>query len=267
MLDFALTARRGSFRLDLSARFSAPWTVLFGHSGSGKTTLLRLFAGLDRPEDGHIAFRNVPLTDIAARVHLGPGKRGNALVTQQPALFPHMCVESNVRYGIRDRNAAESGRRVQEALELVGAGDLIARRPSELSGGEAQRVALARALAIRPSLLLLDEPFSALDGAAADSLLERLQAWVRQNEVQVIMATHDAPDAYSLGAEVALLQEGKLAALGPAEQVLSAERHRILSRLDTNQAPHNPPGATEPRCKSPSGLSANRAQTEGTPKP
>ena len=119
-------------------------------------------------------------------------------------------------------------------LALVGATDLARRRPQDLSGGEAQRVALARALAPAPRLLLLDEPFSALDGEASDALLERLQLWLRENRVQAVMATHDATDALATSAEVLLLREGRLAALGPAAEVLAAERERIALRLKTS---------------------------------
>jgi ABC-type sulfate/molybdate transport systems ATPase subunit len=105
--------------------------------------------------------------------------------------------------------------------------------PQDLSGGERQRVALARALASRPRLLLLDEPFSALDGAASDALLARLMDWTAENKVQTVMATHDATDALAMGAEVALLHEGRLAALGPATEVLAPERTRLLQRLSS----------------------------------
>ena len=118
-------------------------------------------------------------------------------------------------------------------LELVDAKALVRREPRSLSGGEAQRVALARALAVEPRLLLLDEPFAALDGPASDDLLLSLEQWLRAKNVQAVMVTHDATDAYTTGAEVALLREGKLAAIGPAGAALSEERERILGRLES----------------------------------
>jgi len=116
-------------------------------------------------------------------------------------------------------------------LALTGAQELIDRRPQSLSGGEAQRVALARALAPMPRLLLLDEPFSALDGTACDTLLARLQVWLQAHNVQTVMATHDATDALATRAEVALLRDGRLAGLGPAARVLAAECERLVARI------------------------------------
>ena len=238
MLKFSLHARRGSFYLQVECAFASDWTVVFGPSGSGKSTLLRLLAGLDSPElarpmRGRIALDNRTLTDTAAGLHLAPGRRHTALVAQQPALFPHLTVAANVAYGLRSLDRAARAARVEEMLALTGASDLASRRPQDLSGGEAQRVALARALAPAPRLLLLDEPFSALDGVASDALLERLQLWLKENQVQAVMATHDVTDALAMGAEVLFLREGRLTALGPAAQVLAAERERIAQRLKT----------------------------------
>ncbi|MDR3755146.1 MAG: ATP-binding cassette domain-containing protein [Terracidiphilus sp.] len=233
MLEFSLDARRGSFHLQVECAFHSDWTVVFGPSGSGKSTLLRLLAGLDRPIRGRIALNSRTLTDTAIGLHLAPGRRSTALVAQQPALFPHLSVAANVAYGLRGLDHATRAARVEEMLALAGATDLAGRRPQELSGGEAQRVALARALAPAPRLLLLDEPFSALDGVASDALLERLQLWLRKNAVQAVMATHDVTDALATSAEVLLLREGRVIALGPAAQVLAAERERIALRLRT----------------------------------
>jgi len=231
MVEIQLDARRGSFRLQVECWFTAPLTVVFGPSGAGKSTLLRLLAGLDRPQDGHITLDGLPLTDSARGLWLKVGHRQTALVAQQPALFPHLNVASNVAYGLSGLDRASRAVRVEEMLELVDARQLVDRHPRDLSGGEAQRVALARALAPKPRLLLLDEPFSALDGAASDALLARLQLWLGEHRVQTVLATHDATDALATGAEVALMREGRLVTLGPAAEVLATERARLLGRL------------------------------------
>lgn len=238
MLEVALDVRRGAFHLQVECRFASDWTVLFGPSGAGKTTMLRLMAGLDRahlaPRSSvRIAFEGAALTDTASSLWTYPGRRRTAFVTQQPALFPHLSVLHNVAYGLPhlDRDARTA--RAEEMLALVGAHQFLHRRPRDLSGGEAQRVALARALATAPRLLLLDEPFSALDGNTSDALLDRLHAWLRTNNVQTVLATHDAADAFATGAEVALIHDGHLIAQGPAAEVLASERARLMQRLSS----------------------------------
>ncbi len=236
MLEFSLDARRGSFHLQAEGRFASEWTVLFGPSGAGKSTLLRLLAGLDlsgaiQPKRAQVVLDSRALTDAARGIRLKPGRRQTSMVAQQPALFPHLSVAANVAYGLAPLDRGARAARVAEMLDLVDAAALMDRRPQHLSGGEAQRVSLARALAPRPRLLLLDEPFSALDGAASDALLVRLKDWAAENKVQTVMATHDATDALATAAEVALLHEGRLAALGPAAEVLAGERARLLHRL------------------------------------
>jgi ABC-type sulfate/molybdate transport systems ATPase subunit len=231
VLELALDARRGSFHLQVECAFASEWTVIFGPSGAGKSTLLRLLAGLDEAQRGRIALRGRLLTDTARGIRVKPGQRKTSIVAQQPALFPHLSVAANVAYGLAELDRERRKARVDEMLELVDARHFAARRPRDLSGGEAQRVALARALAPRPRLLLLDEPFSALDGAASDTLLARLQRWVIAHDVQTVMATHDATDALAIGAEVAMLREGRLTALGPAARVLALECERLMERL------------------------------------
>ncbi len=238
MVELQLNAQRGSFHLQINCTLSAPWTVIFGPSGAGKSTLLRLIAGLEIPDSGRIVLDGKVITDTRGRVQLLPGplssQRGVGLVAQQPALFPHQTVSANVAYGLAHLAQLDQQtrrQRVTAMLELVGAAQLANRSPRALSGGEAQRVSLARALAPMPSLLLLDEPLSALDAGARDQILTRLQTWLADQKIQTILVTHDAADALATEAEVALLQEGTLAALGPASHVLAAERIRLLTRL------------------------------------
>jgi ABC-type sulfate/molybdate transport systems ATPase subunit len=231
MLEMALTTRRGSFHLQIECRFSSGWTVIFGPSGAGKSTMLRILAGLDRPQTGRILLDGQVLTDTARGIHIKAGRRATSLVAQQSALFPHLSVKANVAYGLSNLDRPKRHQRVNEMLELVGATSLIHRRPKDLSGGELQRVALARSLAPLPSLLLLDEPFAALDGAASDALLAKLQTWLIEHRIQTVMATHDATDAFATGADVALLHDGRVTDFGPASEVLEGERERLRLRL------------------------------------
>jgi ABC-type sulfate/molybdate transport systems ATPase subunit len=199
----------------------------------GKSTLLRLIAGLEQPDTGRIAIDGKYVVDTETGLNLRPGRRTIGLVAQHPALFPHLPVSANVAYGLNKVDRAVREQRISAMLELVEAGHLADRSPRLLSGGEAQRISLARALAPMPRLLLLDEPLSALDASARDQILTRLQAWLREHKIQTILVTHDAADALATEAEVALLRDGRLAALGPAESVLADERRRLLSRLSS----------------------------------
>jgi len=232
VFEFSLDSRRGSFHLRAECRFASRWTVIFGPSGAGKSTLLRLFAGLDLPDRGRIELNGRVLTDVGRHVFIKPGSRQAAMVAQQPALFPHLKVGANVAFGIVSLDAANRDARVTEMLALVDGTHLADRWPRDLSGGEAQRVALARSLAPLPRLLLLDEPFSALDGTASDALLTRLRIWTDEHQVQTVMATHDATDAFATSSDVALLKEGRLVSLGSAPDALASERDRIVSRFE-----------------------------------
>jgi ABC-type sulfate/molybdate transport systems ATPase subunit len=232
MVELDLKLERGNFNLEIDCALAAPWTVVFGPSGAGKTTLLRLIAGLDSPDSCRIAIRGKYVCDTAIGLNLQPGRRAIGMVTQQSALFPHLSVIENVGYGLLSTSPSERHNDIAFMLELVGAADLADQPVRSLSGGQAQRIALARALAPMPQLLLLDEPLSALDALARDELLSRLQRLLAENQIQTIVVTHDAADALATGAEVALLQEGKLAALGPAHTVLASERERLLARLN-----------------------------------
>jgi ABC-type sulfate/molybdate transport systems ATPase subunit len=237
MVELQLKAKRGVFQLEIECSLKSHWTVVFGPSGAGKSTLLRLIAGLDLPDAGRIAIHGQYVTNAAIGLNLRPGphpgQRGVGLVAQYSALFPHLSIASNVGYGISGQDRKQHAIRVDEMLDLLGASHLIRRSPRQLSGGEAQRISLARALAPTPRLLLLDEPLSALDADARDQILTRLQSWLEERKIQTILVTHDAADALATEAEVALLHEGKLAALGPASVVLAAERNRLLARLQS----------------------------------
>ncbi len=186
--------------------------VLLGGSGSGKTTLLRCIAGFERPDAGrvHLAGRDITL--------LPPHRRPVNTMFQSYALFPHMSVASNVAFGLRGLPRAEVAARVAEMLALVRLPELGGRRPHQLSGGQRQRVALARALARRPSLLLLDEPLSALDRTLRESTREELLAVQRRLGTSFVLVTHDQDEALGLATRIGVMRDGRLVQVGtPAE--------------------------------------------------
>jgi sulfate transport system ATP-binding protein len=181
-------------------------TALLGPSGSGKSTLLRVIAGLETPDAGTVLIEGEDVSSHPART------RGVGFVFQHYAAFKHMTVADNVAFGpsVRKRPKAETKARVAELLELVGLSHLGARYPSQLSGGQRQRMALARALAVEPRVLLLDEPFGALDARVR----EELRAWLRRlhDEVHVttIFVTHDQEEAMEIAEQIVVVNEGRI---------------------------------------------------------
>ncbi len=213
MLSFSLNAHRGAFHLQVEGAFAADWTVVFGPSGAGKSTLLRLLAGLDNPRHASIVLDGRALTDSAARLCLPPGHRQTSLVSQQPALFPHLTALANVAYGLRSLDRAARARRLDEVLQLVGATGFAGRRPQELSGGQAQRVALARALVAQPRVLFADEPTGSLDTLTGEMVMDLLVGMAREEGTTVVLVTHDARVAAYAEREV-MVRDGRV--LNPA---------------------------------------------------
>ena len=183
-------------------------TAILGASGSGKTTLLRVIMGLTSADAGTIAVGGSVVAD-GRRLSVRTDRRSIGYVAQDGALFPHVSVAKNVGFGL-PRSERKTGKRVSEMLELVGLRDYGARRPQELSGGEQRRVALARALAPRPHLVLLDEPFSALDAALRTDTREAVVRALVKEGATAVLVTHDQAEALSMGREVAVLREGLL---------------------------------------------------------
>lgn len=207
--------RTGAFLL--TARFTLPpgLTVLFGPSGSGKTRLLRLIAGLDRPEAGTVRLGAAVFDDVDAGVHLGAHERRIGMVFQDPFLLPHRSVLANVALAVRGAGRDVRHHRATELLEQVGARDWAQRRPRELSGGQRQRVALARALAGTPELLLLDEPFNALDAAGRDASRALVRELVTASGIPTLFVTHDRAELEALADHVLMARDGVIELLSP----------------------------------------------------
>jgi len=189
--------------------------VLLGPSGSGKSTVLRMIAGLAEAEDGRILLHGRDVTSLS------PQRRGVGLVFQHYALFRHMTVAENIEFPLRVRRVARGERRKRrdELLELVGLAGLGARRPDEMSGGQQQRVALARALAHRPEVLLLDEPFGALDAKIRGDLRQAIRAIQRELRVTTIFVTHDQEEAFALSDRLGIMNFGRLLEVGPPREL------------------------------------------------
>jgi ABC-type Fe3+/spermidine/putrescine transport system ATPase subunit len=195
-------------RLDVAFTARVGITVLFGPSGAGKSTCLAVIAGLLEPERGSVRLGDRVLSELPAH------ERRVGLVFQSLALFPHLSALKNVEYGAAKPVDAA---RWLERMHVV---HVASKRPAELSGGEAQRVALARALASQPQVLLLDEPFSALDFALRRQLSEELVTLTRELAIPVVLVTHDRQDAAALATQVVVLERGKVVATGAPQDVL-----------------------------------------------
>lgn len=207
-----IAALRG---VDLSVA-AGGFTAILGASGCGKTTLLRMIAGFDRPDSGEIHLDDRVLS--APGAHVSPERRNIGIVPQEGALFPHLSVAQNVSFGlgswqlrsISPRVRKARSERVAELLDLVGMPNFGPRRPDELSGGQQQRVALARALAPKPKIVLLDEPFSALDAGLRSELRDEVRELLGGIGATAILVTHDQEEALSLANHVAIMRDGRV---------------------------------------------------------
>jgi sulfate/thiosulfate transport system ATP-binding protein len=221
--------------------FTAPqgaFLALLGPSGSGKTTLLRILGGLEFPDAGAVRFADLNWLDVPAR------DRRAGFVFQQYALFKHMTVEKNVAFGLSVRprrlrpSHAEIARRVEELLALVQLDGLGKRYPSQLSGGQRQRVALARALAIEPRMLLLDEPFGALDAKVRKELRGWLRALHERMGITTVFVTHDQEEAFALADLVAVMNAGRIEQYGTPEDVRRSPKTPFVAEF-LDIAPHH----------------------------
>jgi sulfate transport system ATP-binding protein len=232
MTDHAITVRGANKRygdfvaLD-NVDFDVPTgslTALLGPSGSGKSTLLRAIAGLEQPDTGTITISDRDVTTVP------PQRRGIGFVFQHYAAFKHLTVRDNVAFGlkIRRRPKAEITEKVDNLLEVVGLSGFQTRYPSQLSGGQRQRMALARALAVDPQVLLLDEPFGALDARVRDDL----RAWLRRlhDEVHVttVLVTHDQAEALDVADRIAVLKDGRVEQVGSPKTVYDAPANAFV---------------------------------------
>ncbi|MBS2012752.1 MAG: ATP-binding cassette domain-containing protein [Deltaproteobacteria bacterium] len=199
------------FELDVTFEVPPGVTVLFGPSGAGKSRTLGCIAGIVRPDRGKIALGADVWLDLAHGLEQPIHERRVAYVFQSLALFPHMTAEDNVAYGISRAVAkAERRSRAIELLEKMRVGHLAGRRPRTFSGGEAQRVALARAFAMSPRVVLLDEPFSALDAGVKRDLLAEVKEWLARAAIPSILVTHHAEEAHELGDRIVMLEKGRV---------------------------------------------------------
>jgi len=230
MLEFlSVTKRFGSTTALDGASLAVgagEFVALLGPSGCGKTTALRVAAGFERPDSGRVEIDCA--TAAADGVFVAPERRAVGMVFQDYALFPHLDVAANVGFGLPRRDRAQ---RVRELLALVGLERMGERSPAELSGGQQQRVALARALAPSPKLVLLDEPWSAIDALLREEMREELARVLREQGVTVVLVTHDREEAFTLADRIALMRDGRVVQCGTPEELYFRPADRWAARF------------------------------------
>jgi len=218
-----LNSAQGKFTLSLKLRIEpGEFISLFGDSGAGKTTVLRCLAGLELPDTGIIKSGGETWFDHEKNIMLPARNRHAGYMFQDFALFPNMTVRGNLEFALRP---GAKKRRVDELLEMMGLGELQKRKPDTLSGGQKQRVALARALSAEPKLLLLDEPFSALDHATRVRLQDEVVRLQRHFGLTTVMVSHDIGEVYKLSQRVLLLENGRIINQGAPAEVFKVGLH------------------------------------------
>lgn len=202
---------------------------ILGPSGSGKTTILNLILGLIHADDGKIYYNDSDITDVPME------KRGFNIVFQDYALFPNLNAYQNITYGLRNNPHISSEEEVTELIELLELKPHLTKRIDQLSGGQKQRVAIARTMVMKPKILLLDEPLSALDGVIKESIKERIKLIAKEYHLTTIIVTHDPEEALTLSDRVLIVNEGKIAQYGTPEEIIHTPLNEFVEEFILNQ--------------------------------
>ncbi len=232
-LSFNLSLHRSDFTLEMTSTLNSGINVFFGPSGSGKTTFLRILSGLEPEATGFIEFENKIFLNSSQNIFLNPQERSIGYVAQHDSLFPNMNVLQNVLFGAQRIPKSQRMYRAMALLNKVGVAEKAHLLPAKLSGGQKQRVALARAFVSNPSLLALDEPFSALDSPTRIRLGELVRDFQKEHQVPVVLVTHDLFDVFSLAHHLCICSNGTIVQQGTPEQILANPMHNDVRDLVT----------------------------------
>lgn len=223
VLKFDIQLKRRDFQLDVQAGIDSGITGVYGPSGHGKTSLLNSIAGLIKPDSGCISILEKKVFDSKERINLAVQHRKVGYVFQDVRLFPHLSIEKNLKYGMH----ASSGLKItfDEVVEILKIKHLLAKKPAECSGGEKQRIAIGRALLSGSRILLMDEPFSAVDVNLRSNIIPFLKTINQRFKIPMLVVSHDLPDLLSLTSDLLLLKDGKVKALGRFQELILDENN------------------------------------------
>ena len=202
---------------------------ILGPSGCGKTTLLNLILGILDADSGSIIYNGEDMTRVPME------KRGFNIVFQDYALFPNLNVYQNITYGLRNNTKISTEEEVKDLIHLLGLEEHLNKRIGQLSGGQKQRVALARTMVMKPKILLLDEPLSALDGVIKESIKDRIKTIAKEFHLTTIIVTHDPEEALTLSDRVMIINEGKIAQFGKPEEIINTPEDNFVKKFILNQ--------------------------------
>lgn len=202
---------------------------ILGPSGCGKTTLLNLILGIVDSDGGQIIYNGQDITNVPME------KRGFNIVFQDYALFPNLNVYQNITYGLRNKPEISSKEEVEELISLLGLEEHLSKRIGQLSGGQKQRVALARTMVMKPKILLLDEPLSALDGVIKESIKDRIKTIAKEYNLTTIIVTHDPEEALTLSDRVMIINEGEIAQFARPEEIIEKPENNFVKKFILNQ--------------------------------
>lgn len=202
---------------------------ILGPSGCGKTTLLNMILGITEPDSGSIEFNGKDITDSPME------KRGFNIVFQDYALFPNLNAYENITYGLKNKPGISTKEEVEELIHLLGLEEHLDKKIEQLSGGQKQRVALARTMVMKPRILLLDEPLSALDGVIKESIKDRIKAIAREYHLTTIIVTHDPEEALTLSDRVLIINEGQISQYGKPEEIINEPSNPFIKEFILNQ--------------------------------
>ena len=202
---------------------------ILGPSGCGKTTLLNLILGITDIDSGKIIYNGEDLTDTPME------KRGFNIVFQDYALFPNLNVYQNITYGLKNKPNISTKEEVEDLIDLLGLREHLTKKIEQLSGGQKQRVALARTMVMKPKILLLDEPLSALDGVIKESIKDRIKTIAKEYHLTTIIVTHDPEEALTLSDRVMIVNQGKIAQFGAPEEIIHTPNNAFVEKFILNQ--------------------------------